>query len=618
VAFAVSMGGNYNFFDRQGGAAVAKVGSIEISQQRFQRVYQRTIESLSARAGRRLTTQEAQALGLPDRVLQGLLQDTALDVEAHKLGLGLSKNGLAQSITSNELFQDPPGKFNPEKYHQFLQRIGYSAPGFEDEYKSDLIRRQLRGIFDKSGIVPKVMLEAYNRYANEQRIINYFDINSGAAGPIDSPSEDVLKSYYENHKAQFMSPELRDVSVIAISPQTAASQIQVSEDDIKAEYAAKAANYAVPERRKIELIPYQTPKAAAAAYAILKGGENFLEAAKKAGFKQSDIDLGLVSKKEFAEKFATNASIINAAFSLSKGQVSEPVDGPLSTVIMRVQEIVPGEEKSFDEVKDRVRDDLTKARAAAESARLIKAFENDRTSGKPIDRIAEDLHIPIEKVTLDRTGNGPDGKPVKLSFVPVSALAAAAFKSGEGVENEALRLSGGGYAWFEVQKVQNVSQKLFDDVKADVEAMWRNDQIRTKLTEKARDLVSRIDHGEAIADAAKSVGAQVKTSKSLKRDGSEGDLSSQAVSQAFSLAEGSASSASVNNGTSRVVFHVEKVVTPSPLNEADAKALVQQLQSQVSDDNFIEFLSEIVKSAGVSVDRKNLTAAAGANYDSDE
>src|SRR5262249_32485100 len=152
---------------------------------------------------------------------------------------------------------------------------------------SDLIRGQVRGIFEKSGVVPKVMLEAINRYANEQRTIGYFTLNAEAVGTIEAPSEDALRSFYEERKAQFMSPELRDVAVVAIAPETVAGRIKITEDDMKAEYAAKGTQYALPERRKIELIPYQTPQAAAAAEAALKNGKDFLEVAKEAGFKQS-------------------------------------------------------------------------------------------------------------------------------------------------------------------------------------------------------------------------------------------------------------------------------------------------------------------------------------------
>ena len=185
------------------------------------------------------------------------------------------------------------------------------------------------------------------------------------------------------------------------------------------------ANFGVPERRKIELIPFQTKQAAEAASADLKSGKDFLDVAKAAGFKQPDLDLGLVSKKEFGEKFAANETMIDAAFALEKGKISEPVDGPLSTVIMRVLETIPGKEKSFDEVKDQIRDEIVKTRSAADTAKLIKSFEDERTAGVQLPDIAKKLNLPLEEVTFDRTGKDSSGKPVTLSAVPAPGLAAA-------------------------------------------------------------------------------------------------------------------------------------------------------------------------------------------------
>ena len=614
-AFAISMGGN-NYFDRYSHQTVAKVGSEDITPEQFRRAYQRVIENLSQRAGRRISPQEAKAFGLPNRVLQGLIQDATVDLEAGKLGLGLSEAGLRQAITGTAMFQDPPGTFSPKKYEQFLQQIGYAAPFFEQEYKSDLIRRQVQGIFDKSGITSKALLEAYNRYSNEQRTLAYFTLRADSAGSIEAPSEETLKSYNDERKTQFMAPELRKVAVLAITPQSVASKINVSEDDLKAEYAAKAAVYAVPERRKIELIPFKTRAAADAAYQELKAGKDFLDVAKEAGFKQPELDIGLVSKKEFSQKFATSPAIIEEAFSTDKGWVSRPADGPLSSVIMRVLEVIPGQEKSYNEVKEQIRADLLKARATAENARLIKAFEEDRATGVVLADSAKKLNLPLEEVTFDRTGKTAEGKPVELPGVPIATLVEAAFKSDVGVENEALRLPSGGYAWYEVQDIVKPRQKPLDEVKAGVEAAWRREQIQSKLAEKARDLVARLNRAEPIADVAKSVGAEVKTSQPLKRESQEEGIPPAAIAQAFTLAEHGAGSAS--EAESRVIFEVEKITLPAPLNESQARGLEQQLGKQIADDNYTEYLGGIMKTAGVTIDQKNFSAVSGGTYEGGE
>lgn len=617
VAFAISMGGN-NYFDRFTPQTVAKVGSIDVTPQQYDRAYQRTLDNLSARAGQRISSSQAKAFGLPQQVLQGLIQDAALDYEAKKLGLGLSEAGLRQNITGNEVFQDASGKFSPEKYQQFLQRIGYGALGFEQEYKGDLVRRQIQTMFGTSGVVPKTLLDAYNRYVNEQRQIAYFTLGAEAAGAIEAPSGDALKTFYEDHKTQFMAPEFRKVSVLAITPQTVAAKVTVPEEEVKAQYDAKPANYAVPERRTIELVPFKSKEAAEAADAELAGGKSFADVAKAAGFEHGDIDLGSVSKKELSEKFDANPAILDTAFSLNKDEVSKPVNGPLSWVIMRVDEIVPGKEEGFDAVKDGIRESLVKAKSTEESSKLIKAFEDERASGVQLPDIAKKLNLPLEEVTVGRRGNGLDGKPVQLASVPAATIADAAFKSDVGVENEALRVKSGGYAWFDVEDVIKARQKPFDEVKADVEANWRKDQIRTKLAEKARELVARVGHGEALAEIAKSVGAEVKSSQPLKREGSEAGLPPSAVAQAFSLADNGAGSAQGSDGESRAVFQVAKVIAPAPLNALQADAMRQKLSSQIAEDNFAQYLTGIEKAAGVSVNQKNFAAAVGGSYDSEE
>ncbi len=616
-AFAISMGGN-NYFERYRQQAVAKVGSEAVTPEQYRRAYQRVLDNLSQRTGRRISPQEAKAFGLPNRVLQGLIQEAALDLEAKELGVGISEAGIKQSVTSAPMFQDQSGAFSEQKYQQFLQQIGYSAPAFEQEYSGDLIRRQIRGIFDTSGVLPKTLLEAYNRYGNEQRTLAYFTLNADAAGAIEAPTDDALKAFYEERKTQFMAPELRKTAVLPITPETVARKINISDDELKAEYAARAAQYAIPERRKIELIPFKTHDAAEAAHAELKAGKDFLDVAKEAGFKQPDLDIGLVSKKEFARKFATSDAIIDEAWSTDKGWTSRVADGPLSSVIMRVLEIIPGQEKSFEEAKEQIRANLVAGRVKAEMSRLIKAFEDDRATGVVLADSAKKLDLPLEEATFDRTGKSADGKAIALSGVPVSTLVDAAFKTDVGVENEALRIPSGGYAWFEVLDIIKPRQKPFDEVRADVDAAWRKEQVRTKLVEKARELVARIDKGEPIADIAKSAGVEVKTSKPLKREGSEQGLPPAAIAQAFSLAEGGAGSAMSGDGATRTVFQVEKIILPPPLNELAARELEQQLAGKIGEDNFTEYLSGVTKTAGISIDQKTLTAVMGGAFDGDE
>jgi peptidyl-prolyl cis-trans isomerase D len=166
-----------------------------------------------------------------------------------------------------------------------------------------------------------------------------------------------------------------------------------------------------------------------------------------------------------------------------------------------------------------------------------------------------------------------------------------------------------------VQDIVKPRQKPLDEVKADVEAAWRKEQIQTKLAEKARDLVARLNRGEPIADVAKGADAEVKTSQPLKREGSEEGIPPAAIAQAFTLEHGAGSA---SEGESRVIFEVVKIALPAPLNEMQARGLEQQLGRQIAEDNYSGYLGGIMKTAGVSVDQKNFSAVSGGSYEGGE
>ncbi len=611
LIIAFSLWGVGDYVQRQTKKPLAQVGSIEISQDRYAKAYERAVRNLSTRARRRITPEEAQAFGLPLGVMQSLIQEAALDGEANALGLGLSSAGLENAVTSNKFFQDEAGKFNKDRLQAFLDQVNLSEAAFLQEIRSDLIRRQLRGVFDKSAVTPKALLDAYNSYANEQRELTYFTLGTEAAGEIPAPAPDVLQKYYTDRKAQFMTPELRKVQVVAVTPDAVRSAIALSDAELKAAYDARPDAYAAPEKRKVELIPFQTKRAAEEAATALAAGKEFLDVAKEAGFKQPEIDLGLLSKKEFANKSGLASAQVDAVFAVEKGKVTAPLEGPLSTSVGRVLEVIPAVQKTLEEVKDQLRADVIKARTTQELGRLTKAFEDDRQLGTPLSDAAQKLTLPVLSVTLDATGKAPDGKPATTVGLPGVTLADAAFKSDVGVENQALRIGGGSYAWFDVTEVVKPRQKPLEEVASDVEALWRREQVREKLGAKARALSARLEKGEKIADVAKAENVEMKVSKPVKRNGSEPGVPPSAVSQAFNLSEGSAASAIGSDGVSRTVFQITKILPPELLSDEATTALRQQVATGIADDNLTQFVADVKSRLGTKVDTKAVAAFRG-------
>ena len=93
-------------------AGVATVGSTDIGQQEFQRLYRNFVRNQSQQMGSEITPDMAQKMGLPQVALQQLISRTALDNEAERLGLTTPDAELAHNVRSMSAFRGPLGTFD--------------------------------------------------------------------------------------------------------------------------------------------------------------------------------------------------------------------------------------------------------------------------------------------------------------------------------------------------------------------------------------------------------------------------------------------------------------------------------------------------------------------------
>src|ERR1043165_7511059 len=93
------------------------------------------------------------------------------------------------------------------------------------------------------------------------------------------------------------------------------------------------------------------------------------------------------------------------------------------------------------------------------------------------------------------------------------------FGSEVGVENEPVQMTGGGYLWFEVLGVKPSKERTLDEVRAQVEQRWREDQIAERLKVKANEIVEKVKGGASLNDVASADGLNVQTTFGIKRSG---------------------------------------------------------------------------------------------------
>jgi peptidyl-prolyl cis-trans isomerase D len=606
ISFAIW--GVADVFRGYGQGALARIGAVEISTEDFQRTYQLELDGLARQLGRRLTPEQARTFGVDGRVLQQLIGAAAIEEHARELRLGLSDETVAELIKRDPMFRGPDGKFSQLALEGLLRQSGLSERGLLVTRRKDELREQLMAALFAGITVPDPLLNLIHIFREETRTAQYFTIDPDKAVKLPEPDEAKLKETYEANKRQFVTPEYRALALLQMTTEEMKKRVPVSEDEIKAAYEQDVERFTIPEKRRIQQIAFKERAAAEKAAQAIAGGQAFVEAAKDAGAKESDIELGLLSKTDLIDP-----KIAEAAFALPLNQVSDVVEGRFTTVLLKVTEIQPGRQRTFEEVKEEVRDRIAGERAAEQIQKIHDQVEENRSAGKPLNEIAELLELAFREIAgTDRNGKAPDGKPA-LDGPDAQRILTAAFGATVGVESDAVELGDGGYAWVDVRSVVPEKQRPFEEVTHEVKAVWTDLEKRKAMSEIAVKLVERARNGEPFEALAEEMGSKIETSKPFKRYGGAPGLPETAVQQAFVVAKDGATWAASPDGKLRVVLKVVDV-KPAPAPEkADLDRLRMDVRRQMERDVLGEYLAALQARIGVSVNEAAYRRLIGAD-----
>ena len=585
---------------------VARVGNTDISAEAFRTAYQNELQRLMRQTRQSITPDRARALGLDTQILSRLVSEAALDQKAKELGLAVSDQLVARTITQDPNFRGPNGQFDRAAFDDILRSNSLSEAAFVREQRGVVTRLQLADAIAGALPVPLAMRETIHRYGAERRSAAYVLLSPAAAGDIPAPTEEQLKTYFEEHKAAFRAPEYRAVNAVALGPETLAKPEQVSDADARQRYEqVKGSRYGTPERRTIQQIVFPNLEEAEATFKRIKDGATFEAIAAERNVDPKSLELGTFSRTELIDP-----AVANAAFSLAEGAVSGPVQGRFGPVLVRVTKIEPENVKPFEQVAAEVKREVALERARNTINEVHDAIEDLRAGAKPLAEIAKEKGLPLVSIpAIDRTGRDKAGNPVP-NLPERDALLTAVFTSDVGVDKEPLRTRAGGYVWYDVTGIEPARDKSFEEVRDAVAAQWRNEEVSRRLSDKARTLVERIDKGEPVEAIAAELGVPAQTATDLARNATQ-PLSADVVARIFSTPVGKAASApSGENG--RAVFKVTAAtVPPFVTSSREASAIEERLRVALSEDLLPQYIAQIEKNIGVNVNQQNLRRAVG-------
>ncbi len=586
---------------------LATVGDQDITGPEFAQAYDRWLRSYQQQTGQTITPEQARILGLDRAYLNEMIRSAALDGEAKKLKLAISDAQIVDTVKSNPAFHNSQGVFDPARFADVLRQNGLTEAGFVASERDRFLRSAVTDTATWNFAPPSTLKEVVYRHRNEQRDARYFVLRP-AEQDIPAPAETDLKTYWEKNSAQFTAPEYRVIAVIKAEPQDVAPTIQISDAELTTGYEKYKRDYYKPELRTILQIPFPSVDEAKKAKDRIASGTDFMAIAKERGLTDADASLGEVSKDKIFDTI-----IADAAFGMAQDQVSDPVQGKLSVVLLKVTKISPEKQSTQDEVKTELTQRLQLEKARNEVQTTYDAIEDARAQQKTFEDIAKEVKLPlIVTPQIDIRGQGKDGKDVDVPFK--EGVLKQAFESDTGVENDALTTPSGGYVWYEVREVTPSAIKPFDTVKAEVEIAWKAQKLREVALEKAKQLVERARNGVTLDVLAGEAKAEIKTVQGLKRNETTNEFGSDAVSALFAVPENGFAYAPEGDGKGAKVMQSQAVLIPTyDPNSEEAKTIGKALADGASNNLATAYVGDIQNELGVNVDETMWRQVTGAN-----
>lgn len=593
-----------------GGEDLASVGDSKISPQQFQKGLGDQQERLRQQLG---ANYKPEMLNSPEArlaVLNTLIDQRLLLLEAAKGRLGASDDLLREVIGKIPSLQED-GVFSNARYERALRSQNTTQPLFEAQLRQDLTLQQLVGPVGDSGIVANTSAEAMLRIQSEERQVAELRISPEQfveQVKIDPAS---VQKYYDDNQKQFEVPEQAKAEFVILSLDALLTQVSVSEAEIKAAFESHKERYQQAEERRASHIlltldanmaEADKTRAKARAEEVLKEVQKsptkFAELAKKhsqdPGSAEKGGDLGFFSRGMMVKAFE------EVVFKQKEGETSGLVQSEFGYHIIKLTGIKASKQRLLEDARPEIEGELKRQAASRKFAESAEIFNNIvYEQADSLQPVADKFKLKIQQSGwLPRNPNqqiaaalGPMGNTKILA----SLFSEDALKSKR--NTEVVEIAPNTLLAARPVEYKPATIRPFDTVKADIEARLKA-QETASLARKA---------GEArLADLQKTGEdkgnwALVKTISRL-----EGRQVPPAALQAIFKANVQKLPSYVGvevGGGNYMLYKIMKVTQPEKLDENRRKVLQREYSTLTAQEDFAAYLAALRARYPVSINR---------------
>lgn len=585
--------------------AVAEVAGEDVTDAQLSSQFDRQLATIRQEQPG-ITAAQAVRGGMLEGVLERLIGSQALTAMGEKLGLGPSKRQVDAEIASIAAFRGPDGRFSEDVFRQAIGAQGLTEDMVRREIGGDVVRRQLLGLVDSIPMTPRKLAEPFTALQLEQRTLELGAIPAQSF-PVPTLSDADLEAFYKKNIANYTVPERRRITYALIDNAEIAKTVKVTDAAFADYYKRHASEFAASETRTLRQVVQDKAQADTIAKRV-NAGEDFAAVAKDvAGYGETDIELGTLSKSALADQTAD--AVADAAFKAASGKIAGPVQSEFGWHVVHVDAVVTKPARTLAEVKDEIRPAVEADLAANAVADIVEKADDALAEGASVAEAAKDLGLTVVRippVTSEGLTLGESGLQLDQRIRP---LIERAFATEENDEPTVEDVSETLHALMDVEEVVPPTPVPLAEIKPQITAALTFERQMAAAKAVADKIVVGLKAGKPLAALLaenKLPPAQSFTARRIEIAARREPVPPP-ISLGFALAKGDARALAQPRNGAWFVVHVADV---KPGNFAEAPAFLDQMRSQMqtaaTNEYAQNFVAAIMANVGVKRNDKAL------------
>jgi peptidyl-prolyl cis-trans isomerase D len=601
---------------------VAKVGRDEITVAEVARLKENYLQMFGGRVS-------ISQLGGYKRFVDGLIRDRVVAQEAARLGLSASDAEVREKLFKQ--FSDASGQFvGMQRYKESVVARYGDVESFERTVRDEIAQEKLKAFVTASIKVSDEEVQEDYKRTHATFDVTYAVISADKLAEKIQPSDEELKNYYEQHKAEFNIPvPQKKIRYVYIDQAKAGDKLQISDKDLREEFdrltpenkqagvkvqqillkvARKDLDAQVEQKAKdlIQKIHAASPETREKVFADLaRGNSEDPATAKSGGYLPRPV-------KKNPNKVD---GLYDRTVDMEPGDVSDiPIRYASNWYILLRGESVP---KTFEEAKPDLLASLRNRRGYVVAAKLAERAQNRLKESKDPQKVAQELAAEANMTPSEMVKETPfikpdDDVPGIGSSQQFEAAIAPLNNPNDVGERTGVK---GGFAIPMLIEKKEPRTPTFEEVKSKVAQTVKKQRAKEQLEQKAKEIAGAAGSVAELKAAAEKAGFEVATEKGYKLGSPLGKVgTSPALDEAvYALKTGEVTKSPLKVGENFVLLgvadrHEADLAEFAKQREQLTQSMLSSKQNQVYED-YISAVQQRMKQEGkIKVYTKVLTS----------